>query len=56
MKQTRTKEVQGMSCGIMVNVLDGNILVNLFELQWRYYVHFWTNWKGMSHLIPSATG
>ena len=36
--------------GVVVYVLDCNIIVSKFELQSRYYIHFWTNTlgKGMS--------
>ena len=38
--------------------LDCKILVSDFELQSRYYVHFWTNAleKGMNHVIPPSIG
>ena len=40
--------------GVVANVLDCDIVVSEFELQWRYYVHFQTNilGKDMSLLIP----
>ena len=39
----------------MANVLDCGIVVSGFELQSRYYVHFWiyTLGKGMKLLIPA---
>ena len=44
------------SPGVVANELDCNILVNEFEPQLRYYVHFRTNTLGkdMSPLIPPA--
>ena len=39
---------------VVVNVLDCDILVSKFELQWRYYVQFRTNALGMKLLIPPA--
>ena len=43
--------------GVMAKVLDCGLKVNEFELQPRYYVHFWTNTieKGMN-LILSVMG
>ena len=40
----------------MAKVLDCGRVVNEFELQTRYYVHFWTKtlWKNMNPLIPPA--
>ena len=37
----------------MVNMLDWDIVVSKFELQFNYYVHFWTNTleKGMNAVI-----
>ena len=32
--------------GVMVNVLDCDLEVGEFELQLRFYVHFWTNTLG----------
>ena len=42
--------------GIMVNVLDSDVIVNELELQSHCYVYFWTNAleKGMNPLITSA--
>ena len=44
------------SFGIVANLLDGDIVVNEFELQSHYYVHFRTNTleMAMNHLIPPA--
>ena len=41
---------------IVVNMQNCDIVVSKFELQLRYYVHFWTNIfeKGMNHLIPHS--
>ena len=43
---------------IVTNMQNCNIIVSEFELQSRYYVHFWTNIfrKGMNPLIPPAMG
>ena len=35
--------IGGNPHSVVANMPDGNILVNEFELQSRYYVHFWTN-------------
>ena len=39
----------------VVNVLDCNIVVHEFEIQLRYYIHFWTNThgKGIGPLVVS---
>ena len=46
----------GWPRGIMVKVMDCGIVVSKFELQSRYYVHFWTNTlgKGINPLILPA--
>ena len=46
--------IGGESRGVVVNVLDFDIVVSEFEIPLRYYVHFWTNTleKGMNPLIP----
>ena len=43
---------------VVSNVLDCDIVVSEFELQWHPYVHFWTNTlvKGMTPLISQAMG
>ena len=43
--------------GIVTNVLDCNIIVNLFECQSQYYVHFQTNilGKGINPLTSTPT-
>ena len=43
---------------VMVKALDCGTKVSEFELQSRYYVHFWTNTygKGMDPLILPAMG
>ena len=53
-QQQLTRE--GCPRGVMVKALDYG--VNEFELQSRYYVHFWTNTlgKGMNPLILRAMG
>ena len=49
---------QGWPRGVMVKVMDGGIVVNEFELQSCYYVHFRANTlgKGMNPLILPAMG
>ena len=49
---------RGYPRGVMVKVIDFEIVVNEFELQSHYYVHFWTNTlgKGMNPLILLAMG
>ena len=45
--------------GVVTNVLPYDIVVREFEIQSRYYVHFWTNTlgKGMNPIIlPPAMG
>ena len=44
--------------GVMTKALDYGIVINEFELQLHYYVHFRTNTlgKGMDTLIPLAMG
>ena len=46
----------GCPRGVIVKAMDCGIVVTEFELQSRYYVHFWTNTlgKGMNPLILSA--
>ena len=39
------------SRGVVVNVLDCDIVVNKFEVQLYYYIHFGTN-----DIIPPAMG
>ena len=48
----------GSPYSIVANVLDCNIVVSEFKLQWCYYVHFWTNTseKSMNLLISPAMG
>ena len=43
---------------VVANVLEGNFVVNEFELQSHYYVHFWYNTlgKGMKPLYLSSMG
>ena len=42
----------------MVKAMDCGIVVSEFELQSRYYVHFWENTlgKGMNPVILQAMG
>ena len=44
--------------GVMAKVFDCDNTVNEFDLQLRYYVHFWTTalWKGMNSRISPAMG
>ena len=46
----------GYPRGVMVKALDCRTVVRKFELQSRYYAHFWTNTfgKGMNLLILPA--
>ena len=48
----------GVPRGVMVKAMDYEIVVNEFELQSRYYVHFRANTlgKGMNPLILPAMG
>ena len=43
-------------CRVMAKTLDCGLEVSEFELQLRYYVHFWTNAlrKGMNSFISKA--
>ena len=43
-------------CGLVVNVLNYDIVVSEFELQSRYYVRISINEKSMSSLIPTSYG
>ena len=43
---------QGSPCGVVVNVLDSEIVVSEFELQSRYCIHF----EKDVNLIPSVIG
>ena len=38
--------------GVMFKVLDCGIVVREFELQLRYYVHFWTSILGKGMTLP----
>ena len=44
--------------GIVTNMLDWDIIVNKFELQSQYYIHFQiiTLGKGMNSLILPSSG
>ena len=44
-------------CGVVINVLDGDIIVSEFNLQSRYVIHFWANTldKVVNILIPPHT-
>ena len=50
--------MEGSSPCVVANVLDCGFEVSEFELQSRYYVHFWTNTlrKGMNPLITLLFG
>ena len=52
------KGLAGCPCGVMVKVMDCEIVAREFELQSRYYVHFRTNTpgKGRNPLILLAMG
>ena len=43
---------EGSACGIVVNMLDCDIIVSKFELKLHYYIHFQPNTlkKGMNAL------
>ena len=49
-------ERMGNPCSVVTNMLDCNIIVNEFELQSCYYVHFWTIMlaKSMNTFILSS--
>ena len=49
---------RGDPCGILINVLNCDIVVEEFKPQWYYYIHFWTNAfeKGMNFLIFRVVG
>ena len=53
-----SKSQKGVSCGVMVKVMDCRIVVSESVLQSRYYVHFRANTlgKGMNTLILPAMG
>ena len=46
----------GSYLGLVANMLDYDTVISEFELQSRYYVHFWINTfgKGMNLLILQA--
>ena len=48
----------GSHHGIVPSMLDCNIIVSEFKLQWHYYVYFQTNTlgKSMNSLIPLSYG
>ena len=48
----------GCPHGVMVKAKDYGIIVSDFEIQFRYYIHFWTNTlgKGMNSLILPVMG
>ena len=47
---------KGCPCGLMVEAMDGGIVVSEFVLQSRYYVHFRANTlgKGMNPPYPPS--
>ena len=53
LSQKKKKKKKKNPWGIVGNVLDCDIAESKFELQSRYYVHFWANTfrKSMNHLI-----
>ena len=57
-KQCIKSILHGSFLGVVVNMLDCNIIVNKFKLQLCYYVHFWTNTlgKGIEPPSPPAMG
>ena len=50
--------MEGSSCGLLVKAMDCEIVVNEFELQSHYNVHFRTNtlWKDINLLTLTAIG
>ena len=38
--------------GVMAKVVDYNLEVSEFKLQWCYYIPFWTKGKDINPLIP----
>ena len=46
-------QLEGSLHGVVANMLDCNIVVSEFELQFRNYVYFWTNTfgKGINLLV-----
>ena len=50
--------MRGFPHGVMIKAMDGRIVVNKFELQLCYSVHFQTNTlgKGMNFFILPAMG
>ena len=51
-------DLRGYPCGVMVKVMDWEIVVSEFVLQSSYYVHFWENTLGIGRnsLILPAMG
>ena len=47
---------RGCPHGVMVKAMDCGIIESELKLQFRYYIHFWTNTlgKGMNPLILPA--
>ena len=45
----------GDPCSVVANMLDCDIVVSKFDVQSRYYVHFWTNTfkQSMSLYLPN---
>ena len=49
----------GIPYGIVVNVLDSDIVVNELELLSHFYIHFWPNTLGKdmnSLILPTSMG
>ena len=46
------REIKGISPGVVVNLLDSDIAVCKFEVQWDYYVQFSTNTRGNGYGTP----
>ena len=54
-KETKTKFVGWGPDGVKVKALDCGIVLNKFELQSCYYIHFWTNTLGKNMKPPLST-
>ena len=52
----KEKKWGGIPHGIVAKVLEYEIIVRKFKLQFHYYVHFWTNAlrKGMNSITSPA--
>ena len=57
-KQISTSDTDHTYHGVMAKAMDYGVIVSEFELQSRYYVHYWKNTlrKGMNLLILPGMG